>query len=413
MSHSKRHIRFGHHRVTLYKRDDVIESSYFMRIYLKDEERYFKKSLGTKDQREAIEKAQAEVINLLAKLKAGERVVSITVADLVRKFGVYQDGLASSGQLSPRTIAMQSYRIRSLGMPFLATKYSSGPNTRLTSVDGNCFHDYLAWRLKKRPTIRRDVVRDELLVIRKMFLWGKEHRLCSEKNIPNWDFVIEREGAKRQRIAGFEQFRDFINTTHAWAKEDGTYNRRMTIQVIALVVLSGMRSGEVFGLKNGDVSRRGRDEWVISVRAETSKVRRARVIAIRSDVLAMWIDKTQIHKDAEDFVFCPRENGRKPVRDVFYHQYKSLRLRLAEVELDWFDLYHCRHWWVTNQLLAEQPIHLVARAAGTSTSEIESTYSHVLTEMTTRKFAERKVKWNADGTYEIVRDLVKRKQSDM
>lgn len=406
MSNSKRHIRFGNHRITLYKRDDIEVSSYFMRIYLKHEKRYFKKSLHTMDVDEAASKAQNEVINLLAKIQAGERVVSISIGDLLRRFQVHQQELATSGQLSPKTVSAQAYRVRNLAMGFLATK-GIDANSRLASLDGAIFHDYLKWRMEKKATIRRDVVRDELLVIRKMFLYAKKNKWCSDKAIPNWDFVIEKEGPKRERITGPQQWRDFINTTSAWAKEKPGYGRRMLLQIVGLVALSGMRSGEVFGLKNADVAQKGKSQYTIHIRAETSKVRRSRAITVHSDLLDVWIEKLQRYKAPGDYFFSAEDKGRVSARDTFYHLYKALRDRLKDVGLEWFDLYHARHWYVTNQLLAEQPIHLVAKVAGTSVKEIESTYSHVLTELTSENFSKRKIQWNPDGNYEIVKRLIK------
>jgi hypothetical protein len=76
-------------------------------------------------------------------------------------------------------------------------------------------------------------------------------------------------------------------------------------------------------------------------------------------------------------------------------------VKLKEKQLEWFDTYHCRHYWITNRLLAGESIHLIASAAGTSTREIESTYSHVIEEVVSRKFNERRVVSNKDGSYDV------------
>lgn len=54
MSHSKHVQHIGEQKVTFYKRSDILESSYFMRVRLKDEHCYFKKCLKTKDLQQAI-----------------------------------------------------------------------------------------------------------------------------------------------------------------------------------------------------------------------------------------------------------------------------------------------------------------------------------------------------------------------
>ena len=82
--------------------------------------------------------------------------------------------------------------------------------------------------------------------------------------------------------------------------------------------------------------------------------------------------------------------------------YGALRKRLKDIQLDWFDPYHCRHFYITNRLLAGEPIHIVAKVCGTSVKEIEATYSHVLTEMASRSFGDRKVFYNEEGGIEVV-----------
>ena len=177
----------------------------------------------------------------------------------------------------------------------------------------------------------------------------------------------------------------------------------MTLHVINLVESSGMRSGEVFGLKNKDVQdSKGEQEFLIHIDKKTSKVRRDRDITVNSHIFASWFRNIRKHKDPGDFVFSPFDTGKTSCRDTFYHQYKSLRLKLKEVNLEWYDLYHSRHMWVTNRLIAGEQIHKVAKAGGTSVREIEKTYDHILTAQITREFNKKQVIHFADGSQEVV-----------
>src|SRR5262249_5644150 len=148
---------------------------------------------------------------------------ALSLGDVVRKFRLHLEEEVQRGQLRPRTVDIQATRA-ARAIEFLKTIYPAGANTKLTTIDGDVFHGYLDWRLKyakeKERTIRLDVVRDELLVIRKMFKWAKEkpNRWCSERSLPNWDFEVEQEGPKRERITP-EQFKTFSNTLFAWSKE--------------------------------------------------------------------------------------------------------------------------------------------------------------------------------------------------
>jgi cation transport regulator ChaB len=410
---NKQVIRFGRNKATIYRRSDIEHSSWFLRIHLTEEGRHYRKSLRTLDREEALNRAHDTVLDVLTKVNSGERILSLSLSDLVRRFTLHQDSLEKSGQLSSKTVAVQAYRVR-LGCEFLKTHYLAGMETKISTVDGAVFKNYLTWRqeqvAKKREhgTIRRDVVRDELLVIRKMFKYAKLERLCGEKSIPSWDFEVERDAPKRRRIT-FANYRDFINTTYAWVKEAkdtrDQYHRRILAHVVALAALAGMRSGEIFGLLNSDVQMRGVDECLVRIRAETSKVRRERSITVDNKMLVLWLTKYQRHRDPSDYVYSPYNDGKTSARDVFYHAYKSLRVRLKEIDLDWFDLYHCRHWYATNRLLAEEAIYSIGQVMGTGSREIESTYSHVLTELTTKRFSKKKIVWDPNGSYKIVQKL--------
>lgn len=405
-------IEFADLSVTLYRRADIDNSSWFFRVHLKQEDRNYRKSLGTDDLATATKAAQREIIKLLAKVESGQRVLALALKDLLRQFSLYCEKLVEQDQISKNTWKAQRYRLR-LGLDFLRTKYPAGLNTKISDVDGEVFRGYLDWRLEqvkaKEKTIRRDVVRDELLTIRKMFIFAQNEKMCAARSLPNWDFQVEKSGPRRRRI-NITQYMQFQTALLEWSKnahdKQSWYNRSLTVQICFMVSMSGLRSGEAFGLRNKDVQMRG-EECLITVRPETSKVRRSREVVMLTTLFKFWWDK-RLHKEPNDHVFAPMDGGKKSARDTFYHQYSRLRLDLAKVDLEWFDLYHCRHWWITNRLLAEEPIHLVAQAAGTSVKEIESTYSHVMTEITTRGFNKKRVVYQPDGTFKVIVEEIRK-----
>jgi len=410
---NKKVIPFGRRKVTLYRRGDVIQSSWYFRVHIKEEDRSYRQSLHTVDRNEAEKAVHEEMIRILTRVGSGERLLALALKDLVRKFSLHMESVVAKNNIASSTWRNQRYRI-GLGVEFLKTRYPRGTETKITEIDGEKFRDYLEWRLTenkaKGRSLRKDVVRDELLVIRKMFTFAKEQRLCTERSLPNWDFKTETEGPKRKRITP-KNFYDFFRVGYEWVKEAKAekneqtfYHRFLTLSVAAFMWRSGMRSGEVFGLKNKDLEIKA-DEVVITIRKETSKIRRGRVIAIHSDFFNTWL-KRQKHKAPNDYVFSPLKGGKTSARDTVYHQFKSLRERLKIIDLEEFDLYHCRHWWITERIMAKEQLIEIAKAAGTSVSEIESTYAHLLTEQTTRKFNETKFDWQQGGSFEVIRKQI-------
>ena len=418
----KRLIRFGRATATIYRRGDLKSSSWFLRIYLKGEKRHYRKSLRTSDRGEALDLAHDEIVAILAKLQSGQRILAIALKDLVSRYRAHLQSRVDSGDIAPNTMQLNAYRIAH-GCAFLASIYQTGMATKVGAIDGAVFEGYLKWRADKRAaklkgaTIRRDVVRDELIAVRKMFLYAKKERLCTEKSIPEWSFVAEKKSPRRRRMDD-KDYKTVVQCIRSWVGEakhpQDAYNRRLLQFLFLVIAQSGMRSGEAFGLRNSDVEPRPKtNDAIVNVRAETSKVRKGRRIVVftRSgkgltgteeiNPLLFW-RKFQRNKEPSDFVFSTYDDGKRSGRDIYYHAYGQLRKRLAEVNLEWFDTYHCRHYWITSRLYAQESIYDIAASAGTSIKEIESTYSHVLTELIGKKMNKRDVRYADDGTPVIV-----------
>jgi hypothetical protein len=99
----KRVIQFGTHKITLYKRTDVQNSSWSFRIHVKEEDRHYRKSLGTMDYKEALRASESAVIDLLATVKSGRRVLALRLGDLDRKFSIVMDRKVEQGEISSNT----------------------------------------------------------------------------------------------------------------------------------------------------------------------------------------------------------------------------------------------------------------------------------------------------------------------
>jgi hypothetical protein len=411
-------IRFGRRTGAIYRRSDIANSSYFFRTHLKQERRYYRKSLQTNDRAEAVERAEQKMLEILSKVESGQPVMA-NATDLGGALSAFLKHLATHveiGQLRKRTEQMQRYRVQ-LGLKFLKVKYPEGLRTKLSDVDGAVFKDYLQWRQAglagKKRTIRRSVVRDELLVIRKMFKYCDREKLCTKLQIPVWEFLPEKEPPKRRRITHKEvdKFWMIIGEWAVEAQPDSAedYHRRLVYHASELVKQSGLRSGEVFGLLNKDAKPLNDRELEIVVRADTSKVGRERlVIADCPFFIEFWLERYQRFRNADDYVFSPYRTGTTSARDVFYHSYSGLRTELED--LRWITLYHWRHWYITERLLAGEPVHDIAKATGTSITQIEKTYSHVRTEQVTRRFNLTDIKHHADGGITLKKHAKTRKK---
>ncbi len=282
------YVQFGRNRATIYRRNDVSNSSWYFRFFIKEEKRHYRKSLRTTDKKEAIDRATAEVVNLLAKVQTGQRILAVSLRDLARRFREHLESQVASADIAKRTLEVQRYRVE-LGCEFMQEKLPAGLDTKVSAIEGKLFEDYLQWRLAKaangkRGGIRKDVVRDELLVIRKMFKFARKQRLCADKAVPVWDFKVEKAPPTRQRLKT-GVYGSVIDTVRSWVREANEdkeiYHRRLVQHVLLVASNCGLRSGEIFGLTNRDLEiRRSKNECKITVRPETSKVRKGRTVML-------------------------------------------------------------------------------------------------------------------------------------
>ena len=409
-------VRFGRHTATIYRRKDSEAPTWHFRLYVKDEGLHYRKSLKTSDRRDAVQFAEQEIVNLLAKQQNGLKLRSPTVADAVRAFQLNDEGELAAGVVSKRTVIMHNHYI-GIGMYYIKENFKAGIRTRLTEIDGRRdFANYREWRMK-RSKVRSHSVRAELVGMRMVFQFAKHNRLCTERSIPEWEFKTE---IPRRRRMGDDDYSKVLACMRTWlngAKGDvDTYNRHLLQHIFLLISTTGMRTGEVFGLKNNDVQMISRDamEAVIRIRAETSKVRKERRITVspsfggrRHDAtpinyLIRWIDEYQIHKEPEDFVFSLYTKGIKSGSDPFYRSYTSLREDLKEIGMEWWDVYHNRHYYITQAIRAGHPLAMIAVSCGNSIQIIEKTYSHLLSEHVTREMAKKRVVRSKDGGHDVI-----------
>jgi integrase len=382
--------RFGEHRVTLYRRTDVGESHWHMRVYLKSEGRYFRKGLGTHDPNEAQKLAQHELIRLLTRLEAGQTILSPSIAKLIQDYMKVLEEQLKHKEMRPPTYKNATHRIN-LGRDFLVAKLKSGLQTKLSTLDGSIFDGYLAWRKQSNPEIRRDVVHQELLVIKRMFSWAVKKRMAGEKTIPQWEFKVEAEKAKRADI-GIEDFFNVLVHADKWRLQETTmkqgYYRNLMFHVLAVMFNSGLRTGEVLHMKRADVGKLY-DGLLCDVKIHGTNTKRKQTRSITiggllsgpSDAfrnhnwLWDWMARHAQHKNPDDYVFAATDG--RYVENAFFKTYGQFREYLKQFNFGHITAYHARHAFISDRLRAGVPPIIIAAHCGTSIRMISQTYSHI------------------------------------
>jgi integrase len=183
------------------------------------------------------------------------------------------------------------------------------------------------------------------------------------------------------------------------AKKDMTdlENRARVLSGYYLLIatICGLRTGEQKQLKWKDITFQNEtikgeaiDFVKISVRKETSKVRKSRIVKIRDmeyfdDLFKLTTPTHTIKPYAENFVFS--YNGINVVSQrAVTHHFKKI-LEAAKIDKGKRSLvpYSFRHYFITNRIKAGLSYKAVADMCGTSRGQIEKTYYHIDEEILT------------------------------
>jgi integrase len=408
---------FGQYKVRLFQRRDQPSNYWFMRVQV--EGRPYKRSLKTCVLELAREAASQEMIEILAKLKAGQKVFPTSLKQARDEYLVDQQKRVTRDKRSKFTIRKITQRV-DRAMEFLKDNEKL-PSAAIDSIEGKFWQQYIDWRLKPMPDIRRDGINDELVTIRAWFEWCQGKGWCSQSNIPQWELELEKQQATRDKIPA-EQITEARRLMAHWYRgiPDSflKLKRTMVYAVFNTMLFGAFRTGEILQVQYKEL-KISEKEIVVTVRDTTSKVRKTRQVPLVGDASIWLFDWINLRTDwqPDDLVFSTlltppdktADNWQQKVianiRQVFYREFGQLRKDvLIPAGLGEVEAYHARHYCITNWLLAGHSIHLVAKVAGTSVAQIEKTYSGIIEIVIGREFARKTLVHKADGSFEVLTD---------
>ncbi len=195
---------------------------------------------------------------------------------------------------------------------------------------------------------------------------------------------------------------------------DENYVKVVTSFYLVFLILTGMRRGELLQLRWQDVAQethqyenKEHELLKVTVRAETSKVRRTRKFMIEDlDYYDRFFnisnpkfklqeqEKDKARKFGDALIFSTDGYTAITVRAIDYH-FKLLLINAEIANLDTRNIvpYSCRHYFITEKMNSNLTTQAIADMCGTSPKEIENTYYHITKErMVTNALAKYIVK---------------------
>lgn len=381
----------------IYKRGEYWQ----LRLWLAKEGKYARFSLKTRNRSTAIDKAKLHYHELMAQQIQGKSYFSITT-----KMGVEM-------YLKQRMTDVEAHLIVKGRYATINTHLQHwlnfiGKDVKLKELERTDCENYYHERTKTKKNIKisQTTVENEQSTINAMMSWLYKSK---ETYIDSFDFKklkkIDR-GNEDQRRSTFTDdeikaiwlvLDTYIGEAQQHIEEDANLVKALTGYYLAISLMTGLRRGEQLQLRWQDIKElehkvggKNFNLVKITVRGETSKIRKTRAFVVK-DVdyfdnlfklqhprfVKQEKNKPNPAKFADALIFSTDGFTALTPRAIGYH-FDNI-LELAEIRgLDSRDLvpYSFRHYFITQRVNSQLSPTAVAEMCGTSVTQIEKTYYH-------------------------------------
>jgi len=376
----------------IYKRGEIWQ----FRYWLEKERRYVRLSLKTKNVDIATDRAKKHFVSIKSVTDSGRTYYSKTTKDGVLMYLEYRKGHIES-RTSKSIVKGRYGTIRAHldhWLDFIER------DTKLKELDRDSCAEYA--KTRENPSATKttalSTIAGEQSTINSMMKWLYKK---GEVYIDGFDFEtisIRNTPEENVRRASFtdEEVMDFRLAIPKYieeAKKDMTdlENRARVLSGYYLLIatICGLRTGEQKQLKWKDITFQNEtikgeaiDFVKISVRKETSKVRKSRVVKIRDmeyfhDLFNLTITTHTKKPYGDNFVFSYNGINVVSQRAVTHHFKKILEAAGIVKGKRSLVPYSFRHHFITSRIKAGLSYKDVADMCGTSRGQIEKTYYHI------------------------------------
>ena len=357
-------------------------NKWYFQMWLIDEKKYYRRSLRTESHRVALERGENELFNIRNKLDNGKTITSLTCKQGVEKYLKHRKGDIGRKIVEGRYKTIETHLTHFL-------KYI-GEQKRLKDLEFDDCMDYFDWRCRSsKKEITPITLKNEQSTINSLICYLRKY---DDVDIVKFDFRemseirTDSNSIKRQTFTldEYQRLYKYLRQKYT-AKSLKLDDRQMAFRQlirhwILICANSGMRSGEQRQLRWSDVeitNKQDRTLAKITIRAETSKVRRTRIFYMRSGELFLRLREFQTHKVNNGLVFSV-DGIRALDRSVLNKEWHKIMVECGIDEHRQRKIvpYSLRHFCITQRLLAGNSLLAISDMCGTSVSQIEKTYWH-------------------------------------
>jgi len=393
--------------------------NFYMRVWIAKESKYYQKSLKTKSQYEAIERAKVEYKLLQQKVSKEEKVFTITLEEAVEGFAKSEEQRERRGVLKNSTMVRRTRYIKNIFAPHF------GYDRKVNDISDKEMIAYIDMRLKKFKN--KSTLIQELSIIRQFYNTylikngyvfkipeipevkarvGERAKREDTFNIREWEklYVFMREWVKPQNISktrrAVKLYGKKENTEklmNDWEYQMEIHRRIVIRELILIAANTGLRlPSEILSLKWGDIKLKlGKFSGLYGVDKEREELIAVIKVGKENKTGARLVQgfAGKYFKRLNEYYTSalgrkPQDN--EPVFMELFGRLKFSKLSREALYRIWgelmrdcglkrikFELYHLRHFYITQSILNGVDILLISKNCGNSISTISTHYEHI------------------------------------
>jgi len=406
--------------------------NYYMRVYVAKESKHYQKSLRTKSQYEAIEKAKVEYKIIQSKVSKEEKVFTITFGEALEQYAELEKARERRGLIGKDWLDKKNQYLTNSFVHYF------GNTTLVNNVSDKGMEEYIDMRLKRCK--KKQTIQQEITIIKHFYnsYLIKKGFVFKIPEFPAFK-VRKQDKARREDTFTIQEYTKLFTYMREWVKEKNVSNTRIAVKdygkknskekvmsdwerkmeihrrnLIREMILIGANTGircpkEMLSLKWEDIkvkketiaglygSNVEKEELIAVIQINEEQKTGSRVVIGKAGEYFVRLknyfrEVLGYEPEPNDFVFMEFFGRRKFEsldRYALYRMWGEL-MRDCKLRRIKFTPYHLRHFFITQSILNGVDLMLIAKNCGNSINTIASHYEHIQMETQTENLIKRR-----------------------